>query len=296
MVWVDREGHEEPLTAAPPNSYGEPRLSPDGRLVAVGLRDSGNFDIWTYDLARETMTRLTFEAAVDISPIWTPDGQRVVFASTRDDGFENLYWRAADGTGQVERLTESPNKQLPHAFSPDGKQLVFSERDPVGGMDLNVLSMEGELVAKPLLQTPFHEDHPTFSPDGQWLAYRSNESGQSQVYVRPFPNVHDGKWQISSDGGTKPVWGPNEELFYRNEDAMMGVGIETKSTFTAGRPAVMFTGRYTISSRRNYDTSPDGQQFLMIKDFEQPVEASARTELIIVLNWFEELKERVPVP
>ena len=295
MVWADREGHEEPLIGILPNSYGEPRISPDGRRVVLGLRDSGNFDIWTYDLARETMTRLTFEAAVDISAIWTPDGQRVVFASTRDDGFENLYWRAADGTGQVERLTESPNKQVPQAFSPDGKQLVFSERDPAGGMDLNVLSMEGEFTAEPLHQTPFHERDPAISPDGRWLAYVSNESGEYQVYVRPFPNVEDGKWQVSTSGGTIPVWGrQGRELFYRNGEAMMVVGVETEPTFSAGNRTVLFTGRHAISNRRNYDISADGQSFLMIKDVEQAEETSARTELIMVLNWFEELKRLVP--
>jgi serine/threonine-protein kinase len=297
MVWVDRDGHEMPLTAAPPNSYGNPRLSPDGRRVAVGFRDSGNFDLLIHDLARGTMARLTFEAAMDLNPIWTTDGQRVVFSSTREDGFENLYWRTADGTGQVERLTKSPDKQSPYAFSPDGKQLVFTQRTPAMGWDINMLSMEGELVVKPLIQTSFHEDRPALSSDGRWLAYHSNESGHYEVFVRPFPNVGDGKWQISSDGGTSPVWGPEgQELFYRNGDAMMEVGIETEPTFTPGSPVVLFTGRYDLTSRRNYDISPNSQQFLMVKNAERPEEASARTEVIIVLNWFEELKERVPVP
>ena len=297
MVWVDREGQEEPLTSAPPNAYSEPRLSPDGRLVAVGSRDSGNFDVQIHDLARGTMTRLTFEAVPDNNPVWTPDGQRVVFTSTRDDGLENLYWRSADGTGQVERLAESPNKQTPYAFSPEGKQLVFTEEDPANDRDLYILSMEGDLVAEPLLQTPFQESNPAISPDGQYLAYQTDESGQNQIYVRPFPNVEDGKWQISSDGGTGPVWGPSgQELFYRNQDAMMVVGIETEPTFIPGSPAVLFTGRYTGASRRNYDISPDGQRFLMIKEAEQSAEASTKTELIMILNWFEELKERVPVP
>ena len=147
------------------------------------------------------MTRLTFDAASDFFSLWTPDGQRVVFSSTRDGGFENLYWRAADGTGQAERLTKSPNKQTPYSFSPDGKQLAFTERDPETGRDLYVLSMEGEFTSEPLLQTPFHERAPAISPDGRWMAYSSNESGPYQVYVRPFPNVEDGKWQVSTGGG-----------------------------------------------------------------------------------------------
>ena len=201
LVWVDREGHEVPLTAASNRQFFGPKLSPDARRVAVTFRESGNFDSWIHDLARKTMTRLTFDAASDFFSLWTPDGQRVVFSSTRDGGFENLYWRAADGTGQAERLTKSPNKQTPYSFSPDGKQLAFTERDPETGRDLYVLSMEGEFTSEPLLQTPFHERAPAISPDGRWMAYSSNESGPYQVYVRPFPNVEDGKWQVSTGGG-----------------------------------------------------------------------------------------------
>jgi len=294
LVWVDREGYEEPLTA-PSHRYSGPSLSPDAQRVAVSFRESGNFDSWIYDLARGTMTRLTFDAAPDFVALWTPDGQRVVFSSTRDGGFENLYWRAADGTGQVERLTTSPTSQTPYSFSPDGKQLVFTERHPPTGLDLYVLSMEGEFTAEPLLQTPFHERDAAISPDGRWMAYRSNESGSWQVYVRPFPNVEDGRWQVSTGGGISPVWGrQGRELFYRNGEAMMVVSLETEPTFSPGSPKVLFTGRYAISSVRNYDISLDGQSFLMIKDVEQAEETSARTELIMVLNWFEELKRLVP--
>jgi len=295
LVWVDREGHEEPLTAAPSHQYSGPSLSPDARRVAVTFRDSGNFDSWIYDLARGTMTRLTFDAAPDFDVLWTPDGQRVVFSSTRDGGFENIFWRAADGTGQVERLTNSPNKQTPDSFSPDGKQLVFTERHPPTGLDLYVLSMEGEFTSEPLLQTPFHERDPAISPDGRWMAYRSNESGSWQVYVRPFPNVEDGRWQVSTGGGISPVWGrQGRELFYRNGEAMMVVGVETEPTFSPGSPKLLFTGTYSLADTRNYDISLDGQSFLMIKDVEQAEETSARTELIMVLNWFEELKRLVP--
>ncbi len=152
--------------------------------------------------------------------------------------------------------------------------------------------MEGERTSQPRFQSQFKEDKGMISPDGHWIAYDSNESGQSEIYVRPFPNVEEGKWQISRDGGTEPVWAPRgQELFYRNGEAMMVVGFKTEPTFTAGSPELLFTGRYTTSlAVTNYDISPDGQRFLMIKEDEgQPARIN------VVLYWFEELKRLVPV-
>ncbi|MDA2938028.1 hypothetical protein MYX75_07180, partial [Acidobacteria bacterium AH-259-A15] len=216
--------------------------------------------------------------------------------STREGGQFNLYWKAADGTGQVERLTKSPNSQWADSFSPDGKSLVFIEQNPETSYDLHLLAMEGERTSKPLVQTQFAEVGTEISPEGGWMAYMSNESGQLEIYVRPFPNVDEGKWQISSDGGREPVWGPQgQELFYRNGETMMVVRIKTEPIFTAGNPEVLFTGRYvTRGGGRQYDISPDGQRFLMIKEAGEAGGTSARQELIIVQNWFEELKRLIP--
>ena len=155
LVWVDRKGQEERLDAKLPSPVG-PRLSPGGARLAITVTDSGNTDVWIYDLRSNTPTRLTFEPAFDMYPVWTPDGLRVVFRSSREGGQTNLFWKAADGTGQVERLTRSPNGQQPSSFSPDGKRLVFVEQSPETGFDLHVLSMEGEPTSQPLLQTPFN--------------------------------------------------------------------------------------------------------------------------------------------
>ena len=243
LVWVDREGQEEPL-AAEPQSYQSPRISPDGSRLAITIDESGGSDVWIHDLEREILTRLTFDPAADHFPVWAPDGQRIVFDSGRVGASHNLFWKAADGTGQVERLTTSPSNHTARSFSPDGKRLVFGEGTPV---KLQVLSMEGERTSQPLFQSQFSENNAMISPDGHWIAYDSNESGRSEVYVRPFPNVEEGKWQISRDGGTEPVWAPRgQELFYRNGGAMMVVGIKTEPTFTAGSPVVLFTGRYTM--------------------------------------------------
>jgi len=179
------------------------------------------------------------------------------------------------------------------SWSPDGQLLAFVEIDPTTGYDIWVLRM-GDRKPQPFLRTPFDESAPQFSPDGHWLAYISNESGPWEVYVQPYPGP-GGKWQISTEGGTEPVWNRNgRELFYRSGDKMMAVDVDTQPSFAAGKPRVLFEGRYepTPATFPNYDVSPDGQRFLMLK----PSEAgeAAPTQINVVLNWFEELKRRVP--
>ncbi|MDA2924229.1 protein kinase [Acidobacteria bacterium AH-259-L09] len=291
LVWVDREGQVERL-AAEPRFYSRPRLSPDGQRLAMTVFDSANSDVWIYELARETPTRLTFDPAEDRNPLWTPDGQRVVFSSDRDGGLSNLFWKAADGMGQLERLTTSPNYQIPYSWSSDGKRLVFVELNPETLWDISVLSMEGEPTSQALLQTQFTESLPAISPDGRWMAYQSDESGRHEVYVTPFPGAGP-KQQISMEGGAEPVWGPDgRELFYREGDKMMAVAVKTHPKFTAAKPKVLFEGRYTTNRiAANYDITPDGRRFLMIKVGEQE---SAPTQINVVFNWFEELKRLVP--
>ena len=302
LVWVDRDGNEE-LVAADPRPYNSVRLSPDGRRVVTSVGDPANTDVVVYDLVRDTPTRLTFDPAADTDPIWTPDGERVVFASARD-GSPNLFVKAADGTGEVERLTTSENRQWPSSFSPDGQTLVFGETR--GFPDVGTLSMDSEHRAEMLLQTEFAEPQAEVSSDGRWLAYMSTESGQPEVYVRPFPNVDDGKWQISTAGGFFPMWGPNgDELFYQVGGALFGgtlptmmvVAVATEPTFTQGTAALLFAGPYRSAATgraRTFDISPDGERFLMIKTGGATSEDS-RPQINVVLNWHQELLERVPV-
>ena len=212
LVWVDREGREERV-AAERRGYGGLRLSPDGLKATVAVREGEHVDVVIYDLVRDTPTRLTFDSSRDDFPVWTPDGQRVVFASNRG-GVLNLFGKAADGTGEVERLTTSPNFQASSSWS--GDRLVFYELFPETSGDIFALSMEGERASETILQDEFNQLYPEVSPDGRWVAYHSAESGQPELYVRPFPNVNEGKWQISRDGGRNPLWMPDgSELFFR---------------------------------------------------------------------------------
>ena len=312
LVWVDRQGREEPLKA-PPRAYVYPRLSPDGTRVAVDARDQ-DFDTWIWDLARETLTRLTFDPRVDSHPAWTPDGLRVVFRSGRHGPF-NLFWQAADGAGAVERLTESPNNQFPSAFSPDGTRLVFREETATTGADLMVLALEERRRAqrpspgvggrersatsdvRPLVQTTFDELNGEISPDGRWMAYQSNESGREEIYVRPFPEADRGRRQVSTGGGTRPLWARSgKELFYVGASgAVMSVAVEGGSAFRSGSPTRLFEGSYRLGAAgRTYDVSSDGQRFLMVKPVGSLEQTAAPSSLIVVQNWFEELKRLVP--
>ncbi len=289
LVWVNRSGAGQPL-AAPARAYRQPRLSPDGRRVAVAIEEQET-QVWLYDLARETLTRLTFEGNTNFNPTWTPGGKRIAFQSNKE-GPQNLFWQLADGNGGLERLTNSEYINAPMSWSPDGQLLAFEEVNPTSGYDIWVLRL-GDRKAQPFLRTPFNEGTARFSPDGRWLAYASDESGRSEIYAQPYPGP-GGKWLISTEGGTEPVWNPNgRELFYRSGDTMMTVEITTQPGFSAGKPKVLFEGEYlpTPGTFPNYDVAPDGRRFLMLKPSETE---SAPTQINVVLNWFEELKRRVP--
>ena len=244
LVWVDRTGKEEPV-AAPPRAYEHPRLSPDGTRVALSSLDQEN-DLWIWDLGRATLTRLTLDPGQDWFPVWTPDGRRIIFSSNRG-GQLNLWWQAADGTGAAERLTTSSHAQFLTGITPDGTAVVFNETTPTMGRDLLQLALDGTRRVTPLLQTKFDERNGIVSPDGRWLAYESNSSGTFEIYVRPFPNVGGGQWQVSTAGGRQPLWARSgKELFYVGADgALLRVPVEASgATWNAGTPMKLLEGRY----------------------------------------------------
>jgi eukaryotic-like serine/threonine-protein kinase len=303
LVWVDRNGKEEPLAAAPSDAYRAFRISPDGTRVALTLDTGSKSDIYIWDLVRETRTRLTFDEGSEY-PLWTLDGKRIVFSSSRGGRvLGDVYWKAADGTGEEERLGTVPNRSLyPWSWSSDGKTLVLMDQTVRGEAVANLasshigaLSIEGDRKWKPLLQEKFYEARPQISPNGRWMAYVSSESGgQVDVYVRPFPEVDKGKWQVSTGGGGNPLWSHDgRELFYGSGNSVIGVDVQTEPTFKTGKPKLLFQGAYSA-----WDLSPDGKRFLMIKppaSTPAAPTAAGPQKINIVLNWFEELKQRVPV-
>jgi serine/threonine-protein kinase len=259
-----------------------------------------NIDIWLWDMAQATLTPLTFDPAVDTSPHWTPDGRRVVFGSNRAGDF-NLFSQAADGTGAADRLIESPNVQIPTAVSPDGRLLVFMERSTKIGQAVMALRLDGTHQIFPLVQMPpFDHNNGIVSPDGRWLAYDTNDTGRFEVHVRPFPAVNSGHWQVSTTGGTQPLWARSgQELFYFAADgALMRVAVAGGSAWTASAPMKVLEARYVVApagaAYRNYDISADGQRFLMIKAGGSDATA-APSQIVVVHHFDEELRRLVPV-
>jgi len=286
LVWVNRSGESQTVTEIQRN-FADPRLSPDGEQLALTVSDDQGSEVWSYNIARGTLTPLTFDGNSYI-PVWTPDGKRLAFHTHRTR--EDIFWMSADGTGEAEQLTTSEAVQTPHSWSPDGA-LAYTE-GPVNQRDIWVVSTEGAGERQSFLATQFNEKHAMFSPDGHWIAFTSNQSGQDEVYVKPYP-VEGGIVQISTSGGSEPLWARSgRELFYRNGKQMMVVEMETGPALKVSIPRLLFEGDYGYSSpdfASNYDVSPDGQRFLMIKQAE-PVP----TQINVVLNWFEELKRLVP--
>ena len=303
LVWVSRQGAEEPI-AVPPHAYTSARLSPDGKRAALQFVDQRS-DIWTWDFARQKLTRLTSGPGGNYNPLWTPDGRHIIFGSTRDNSpsVGNLYRQAVDGTGIVERLTTSAHQQRPNAISPDATRLVLEEQMPSTSYDFMLLFLDGVPRVEGFLQTPFDERNAAISPDGRWMAYDSNESGQSQIYMRPFPNVADARYQISNGGGRTPAWAPDgHDLFFVNRTSIMTVTVQLTPTFSAGNPTKLFDAPGILldarfggsGTNRTYDVSRDGQRFLMIKESARSSDGNAPpASMVVVQNWFEELKAKV---
>jgi serine/threonine-protein kinase len=287
LVWVDRRGAAEPVLEEP-QDYGHLRFSPDGRHIAVVI--SG--DIWLLEMDRSTLTRHTF-GGLNTRPFWSHDGRRIGFSSIR--GTESgVFWISAEGTGEPEPLMDF--WAAPTSITSDGKLLVFHVPRDATGWDIGMLHLGSEREPEILFGTPFNEHTAMLSPDDRWLAYVSDESGQDEIYVCSFPEPSR-KWRISTDGGAQPLWSRDgRELYYRNGDKMMAVGISTGVEFTPEKPALLFEGRYSLgvglqAPVTNYDVSPDGRRFVMIRREEN----SGPRQFHVVLNLFEELKRLVPV-
>ncbi|MCA1580878.1 MAG: serine/threonine-protein kinase [Acidobacteria bacterium] len=291
LLWLDRRG-EAQSTVGPPGDYADPDLSPDGKRLAVCRDDpkTGTPDVWLIELARGTLSRFTFDPRHDIYPVWSPDGTRLAFASSRE-GKNSVYLKAA-GSGAGELLLKMPNHANPLDWSADGRLLVIGVFDPKTNADLWMLPLEGPRTPKPLLQSPFNEWEARISPDGRFLAYTSDESGKPEVYVGPLPSMAE-KWQVSTEGGTKPTWRRDgREMFYLAVDRkLMSVEVKAGAGFEISAPRALFQTRTPSakfpSFRSLYAVAPDAQRFLAVSEPEAP----SSPPITVVLDWTAGLKK-----
>jgi Tol biopolymer transport system component len=298
LTWLDRSGTARGTVGDADRSLNHPRVSPDGRRVAVQRTVGGNTDLWLLDGDRTS--RFTFDASVDVRPVWSPDGTRVALASSRM-GPMDLYQKLASGGGVEERIVPTDQVKTPSSWSADGRFLLYNSTDPQTTIDLWIAPMVGDRTPSLFLKTPFREVLGEFSPDGRWVAYQSNETGQDEVYVRPFvppmdpkstastaPATASGQWQVSTAGGIQPVWRRDgKELYYLNPaGAMMAVPITTGATLSPGAPVVLFPTRIVgggvdTGTGRQYDVAPDGR-FLINTELDA---GGATAPITLIQQW-----------
>jgi Tol biopolymer transport system component len=303
---VDREGQIDVLDL-PPMPYLSPRLSPDGNRLAVQVNEEGRNSIWVYEMSGDTQIRALTPNGNSIRPVWTADSERVTFASDRE-GQWGIYWQPADGSSVAQRLTtaEEGRQHWPESWSPDGSTLSFAVVDGEA-RGLWLLSLAGGAFGTELFYDAagFHQNGSVFSPEGDWLAYYSNESNSdNQIYVQSVP-PSGVQHQITLDGGVFPLWAADgDELIYRRPGTaaidgtrLISVELTGDDTVTAGPERLLpISGFSVVGAYRDYDITPDGERFLMVfsEDYAAPAGAPRR-QVNVVLNWFEELADRVPV-
>ena len=299
VVWVDRKGVAESIGTIPIGGYGKPRLSPDGERLLIWADD----DLWIYDIASGRRSAVTTDGMTVDSTAWNPDGSQVAYTSSRS-GTEEAWTQPADGSSEAQQLTTGVEGGVHvDSWSPIGNVLAVHQHLPSGTDILMIPQRDADPTPQVFLEEQFNENEAQFSPDGRFVAYVSYRTGESQIYVRPYPGPGAPEI-VSVDGGVEPIWGANGELFYRHPVtlAMMSVAVSAEPTLTVGVPELLFDEQGYVgfsggSPRAWFDVSRDGQRFLMIRNAGTGVEdGRSRSQINIVLNWFEELKERVPVP
>ena len=292
LFWVDQSGNSQPLSAVAAQ-YNDIRISPDGSRVAMILGSSGTGDVWVYDLARSTSTRLTFNLA-NASPVWSPDGKSIYYTEIESTGrFSTLYRKAADGSREAEKLSSLETTAYVKAISPDGGRAIFDYQMNINSGDITELGLQPNATTVRLVNSSFNEYAAALSADGHWLAYQSNENVRPEIFVRDMSGS-GGRWQVSTDGGEEPHWSNDgRQLFYRKQDSFMGVTCEVQPTFKAGTPKDLFKGIFDLRSNSGvtYDVDPKSGRLLMIRPAEGSIET---TKIKVVLNWFEEVKRLVP--
>jgi len=284
IVWVTRSGQEEIITSPALPWVQHLRVSPDGSRIVL----SSGGDVWIWTFTTRTMTRLSLTPqTTEFNPIWTPDAKRVVFDSNGSGNFQVLE-RRADGSGSASVVLEAPGG-WPNAVSPDGRYLVFHKVGPFPALMVRLLAPLGP--ATPLTSGKGVSLNADFSPDGRWMTYQSAESGRAEVYVQPFPNIEAGRWQISTAGGSEPIWSHDgRELFFMSGARVLtAVPIDTRHGFVAGKPAALFPagGYTTLYAVRHYDASPDGKRFVFTKS------RIGAPSMTVVTNWYGEVRAKI---
>jgi eukaryotic-like serine/threonine-protein kinase len=268
-------------------------LSPDGRRAAVVIEDANRGEVWIKQLDRGPLSRLTFEGQYNGSPTWSADGRAVTFVSFRG-GNGDVWMKPADGSGRDSLVLDLAWNIYYAEWSRDGAWLIVSAEGDRGD-DLYALAAGRDSTARPILAEPFDEYQPALAPDARWLAYVSDESGRPEVYLRPFPGVNGGKWQLSTEGGIEPIWGATgRELYFRSPDgsAILAVDLSRGPAAMSRRTLVRLPEADDFERNprnRLYDVAPDGR-FLMIQ---RAGATDVSGDLVVVLNWFEELKVRL---
>ena len=289
LASVDREGNESVLLETE-GHFVYPRVSPDGRRVAVTIASPDGDDVWIIDTDRRSRSRFTTERQ-NIEPAWTPDGTQIAFSST-GAGSWDLWWKPTVSSGEAELLLERKGIQFPGSWSPDGSILAFYERQPETALDLYTLAVDGDRVPSELLVTPANEHSPMFSPDGQWLVYVSDETGQEEIYLQPYPGTGQ-RETVSTNGGREATWSADgRELYYRRGNQVLAVSIRTEPTVELGEPRVMFQASYVSEPGGGISYSPagDGESFIMVRQGDDV----APRQIHVVFNWFNELERLVP--
>jgi len=295
-MWVARDGTASPIDPTWPSfapaSYPGVALSPDGRRLAVGIQGGATADIWIKQLENGPLTRLTFAGNNNV-PEWTADGRTVMYiAGLGGNGSGgDIHSRRADGTGAEETLLDVQRSLVEVVRTPDTATLIVRLTLPPS-RDI-MLWHHGDTAVTPLLAEPYQEIEPALSPDGRWLAYNSDESGRTEIYVRPFPNVTAGRWQVSRNGGTEPLWSHSgRELFFRDaQGGLVAVSVNPGTSFDAGAQRTLFNASdYLISQgHRMYDITPDDRRFVFLRPVDESQSAAGPVDLVQVDNWLAEL-------
>jgi Tol biopolymer transport system component len=292
LVWFDRSG-KKLGTVGEPADYSNPSIAPDGKRLAVGVRDpdTEKRDIWLFDMARGIKARFTFDPANDINPVWSKDGSRIFFTSDRK-GQRDIFQKKVNAAEEEELLYASTEMKNVEDLSPDGRLLIYNTNPGTSnhptGIDLWLAPLEGERNPRPFLKTQFSEEQAAISPDGRWVAYCSDESGRAEIYVATFPQL-SGKWQVSVDGGAEPQWRRDgKELFFTNAGRkLMAAEVKTGSgAFQAEAPKLLFETQLINPGRNRFVVTGDGQRFLVITRLED-----TRAPINMALNWNAEMKK-----